>query len=94
MIASIVFETWNMQCVFVDDDLIIELTPVLLTLQLNLFSSFICMWAEFLNAEERLVREEFYRIEVEIEVRWPKKDTKEDRSPDSKPDEPPKADDP
>lgn len=42
-------------------------------------------WAEFLNAEERLVREEFYRIEVEIEVQWPKKDTKEDSSPDSKP---------
>ena len=51
------------------------------------------MWAEFLNAEERLVREEFYRIEVEIEVQWPKKDSKEDRSPDSKPDEPPEADD-
>ena len=32
------------------------------------------------------MREEYYRIEVEIEVQWPKKRTKDESVPDLKPD--------
>lgn len=33
------------------------------------------MQTEFLNAEEKVIREEFYEVEVEIEIHWCKKDS-------------------
>lgn len=45
------------------------------------------MLTEYLNAEERVVREEYYRIEVEIEIHWRKRSRETQVESSSNPDD-------